>query len=109
MKNGDEITFIYKDSKFVEGKIYNIVRQILWLILYKDYVGKNEEWDAGDIKPFNIKEMSNIKLKNMETKEAKTRFLINPIRHPACDDCEEPDCEGCVWSGNYHPEPDEKE
>ena len=45
----------------------------------------------------------------METKEAKTRFLINPVRHPACDDCEEPDCEGCVWSGNYHPEPDEKE
>lgn len=57
---GDTISFIYKGNRKVKGEITKFVPSAIVLKLHTDYIGKNEEWYAGEIKLFNKKEMKNV-------------------------------------------------
>jgi hypothetical protein len=59
---GDIISFTYKGNRKVKGEITKFVSRALVLKLHTDYIGKNEEWYAGETKLFNKKEMKNISI-----------------------------------------------
>lgn len=53
---GSTISFEYKGGRFVRGVVEIVADSVFWLKLETDYIGKNEDWEAGEIKCFNIKE-----------------------------------------------------
>jgi hypothetical protein len=56
----DVIGFRYKGSRFVKGEVVGIYHKRILLKLHTDYIGKNEEWFAGEHKYFNKAEMRKI-------------------------------------------------
>ena len=56
MSENDIVVFMYKGGRFVKGKVIKLYPLGFELLLYTDYIGKNEEWDIGTIKSFNINE-----------------------------------------------------
>jgi hypothetical protein len=55
-ETGKTISFRYKGGRKVKG----IGLKSLTLQLLTDYIGKNEEWEVGQYKAFNIKEMKKL-------------------------------------------------
>ena len=56
----DVIGFRYKGNRYVKGEILRIDPKGILLKLKTDYIGKNEEWYAGEDKYFNKAEMKRI-------------------------------------------------
>lgn len=53
----DTISFRYKGGRFVKGEVLRIDSKGILLKLKTDYIGKNDEWLAGEGKYFNKSEM----------------------------------------------------
>lgn len=60
MKESDIIQFRYKGNRLVKGIILRVDPKGLLLNLLSFYKGKNEEWEKGENKYFNKKEMKKI-------------------------------------------------
>lgn len=58
---GDVISFRYKGGRFVKGEVLRVDAKGILLKLKTDYIGKNEEWFAGEDKYFNKAEMKNVR------------------------------------------------
>jgi hypothetical protein len=59
---GDIISFKYKGGRQVKGEVTSISIKPKGLVikLHTDYIGKNEEWFAGEDKYFNMSEMKSV-------------------------------------------------
>lgn len=57
----DVIGFHYKGGRFVKGEILRVDEKGLLVKLQTNYIGKNDEWFAGEDKYFNIAEMKNVR------------------------------------------------
>lgn len=56
----DVICFRYKGGRFVKGEVLRIDPKGVLLKLKTDYIGKNDEWFAGEDKYFNKAEMKKV-------------------------------------------------
>ena len=56
----DVIGFRYKGGRFVKGEVLRIEPKGILLKLKTDYIGKNDEWFAGEDKYFNKAEMKRV-------------------------------------------------
>jgi hypothetical protein len=56
---GDKIGFRY-NTRYVQITIDSVVGKFMIGRLLTDYIGKNEEWYAGELKSFSIKAMKKI-------------------------------------------------
>ena len=56
----DVIGFRYKGGRFVKGEVLRIDPKGILVNLKTDYIGKNEEWYAGEDKYFNKAEMKRV-------------------------------------------------
>jgi len=65
MSNGDIIEFDYKRGHVIAIVKYFDDKTIVGKLL-TDYYGKNTDWEIGEFKNFNIKEMKNITIKQTE-------------------------------------------
>ncbi len=57
----DVIVFNYKGGRFVKGEVLRVDTKGILLKLKTDYIGKNDEWFAGEDKYFNKAEMKNVR------------------------------------------------
>lgn len=56
----DVISFKYKGGRSVKGEIVSVQPKWIVLRLHTDYIGKNVDWEKGELKDFNIKEIKNL-------------------------------------------------
>ena len=56
----ETISFRYKGGRKVKGEVLRIDSKGILLKLITDYIGKNDEWFAGENKYFNKSEMKMI-------------------------------------------------
>lgn len=57
---GDTIDFRYKGGRYVKGEVISISPNLIQVRLQTDYIGKNDEWFAGENKTFNRSEMKRV-------------------------------------------------
>jgi|CryBogDrversion2_1035201.scaffolds.fasta_scaffold260611_2 hypothetical protein len=62
MIEGDRISFTYNGGRKVRCIITKLMSKFMIGKLETDYIGRNEEWEAGELKEFSIKAMKHIKI-----------------------------------------------
>lgn len=62
LRLGVKVSFTYKGGRKVKGTVDIVLSKSVWVKLDTDYIGKNVEWFAGEIKLFNKAEMKDIKI-----------------------------------------------